>query len=414
MHRPSENLPPLAAAALIGMTVIVAGLVVAVSYLFVSEGSGARGEAARAQGTFDQDAARAQQQQLTRSLQEDILHFESQLSLLQQQYAIPGMSVAVVRGEEILFARGFGTADSQSGLPASEHTPYRIASLTKPMAAVIVLQLVEEGKIDLDTPLAAYEPDYAGLCARYRDLYEPPYPCDTLWPTVRHHLTHTAQGVPGGAFLYNGDLYALLSRAAEHVTDEPFEQLLQERIFDPLEMNESAASQQSAPELLLANLARPHKQLDDGQVVRAEYPELETSAAAGVVSTVLDVARFSVALDQNRLLSPQTRAAMFTPSRANSGQPLPYGLGWFVQDIAGRRVVWHYGWWPDAYSSLLIKVPEQELTMVLLANSDGASAPFGLGDGNLLHSPFAVVFLNSFATTSSAAPPPATTGEQEE
>jgi CubicO group peptidase (beta-lactamase class C family) len=413
MHRPSENLPPLAAAALIGMTVIVAGLIVAVSYLFVSEDSGARGGAAQAQQTFDQDAARAQQQQATRSLQENILRFESQLMLLQQQYAIPGMSVAVVRGEEVLFARGFGTADNQSGTPANEHTPYRIASLTKPMAAVIMLQLVQEGKIDLDTPLAAYDPDYAALCVRYRDVYVPPYHCDTLSPTVRHHLTHTAQGVPGEGFLYNGDLYALLSRAAEHVTDKPFEQLLQERILGPLQMNESAPSQQSAPEVLLANLARPHQQLAEGQVVRAEYPELETSAAAGVVSTVLDVARFSVALDQHRLLSPQSRAAMLTPSRSNSGQRLPYGLGWFVQDIAGRRVVWHYGWWPDAYSALLIKIPEQELTMVLLANSDGASAPFGLGDGNLLHSPFAVVFINSFVNTSSAAPSPATTGEQE-
>jgi CubicO group peptidase (beta-lactamase class C family) len=209
-------------------------------------------------------------------------------------------------------------------------------------------------------------------------------------------------------------MYALLSRAAEHVTGKPFEQLLQERIFAPLEMTKSAASQQSAPASLLANLARPHKQLDDGQVVRAEYPELETSAAAGVVSTVLDVARFSVALDQHRLLSPQSKAAMLTPSRSNSGQRLPYGLGWFVQDIAGKRVVWHYGWWPDAYSALLIKVPEQELTMVLLANSDGASAPFGLGDGNLLHSPFAVVFINSFVNTDSAEPSPATTGTQEE
>ena len=85
---------------------------------------------------------------------------------------------------------------------------------------------------------------------------------------------------------------------------------------------------------------------------------------------------------------------MFTQSLSNSGDPLPYGLGWFVQDYKDRKLVWHYGHAPKAYSALILKVPEGELTLILLANSDGASADFRLGAGNVLRSPFAVAFLN--------------------
>jgi hypothetical protein len=67
-----------------------------------------------------------------------------------------------------------------------------------------------------------------------------------------------------------------------------------------------------------------------------------------------------------------------------------------VQENTGVKMVWHYGWAPYAYSSLILKVPEKELTLILLANSDGASATFNLGDGNVLKSPFAVTFINLF------------------
>ena len=111
---------------------------------------------------------------------------------------------------------------------------------------------------------------------------------------------------------------------------------------------------------------------------------------------MLDLAKFDVAMDQNLIVSEESKAAMFTPTLSNSGQPLPYGLGWFVQEHESRQLLWHYGWQPGAYSSLILKVPEEELTLILLANSDGASAPFGLGKGDVLKSPFAVTFINLF------------------
>ncbi|MGD8942317.1 MAG: serine hydrolase, partial [Desulfobacterales bacterium] len=89
-------------------------------------------------------------------------------------------------------------------------------------------------------------------------------------------------------------------------------------------------------------------------------------------------------------------AAMFSNTISSSGNPLPYGLGWFVQEHAGVKLVWHYGWAPKAYSSLILKVPQKEVTLILFSNSEGASANFHLGRGNVLRSPFAVAFLNAF------------------
>jgi hypothetical protein len=121
-----------------------------------------------------------------------------------------------------------------------------------------------------------------------------------------------------------------------------------------------------------------------------------------MISTVLDMAKFDVAMDQNLIVSEETKQAMFTPAISNSGKLLPYGLGWFVQEINGVKLIWHYGHAPKAYSSLILKVPKEEVTLILLANSDGASTPFNLGAGNVLRSPFAVAFLNLFANLEDA------------
>ena len=101
-------------------------------------------------------------------------------------------------------------------------------------------------------------------------------------------------------------------------------------------------------------------------------------------------------MDQNLLVSKGIKEEMFTSTRSNSGHPLPYGLGWFVQVYEGMKLIWHYGYEQGAYSSLILKIPEKEITLILLANSDGASASFGLGMGNILSSPFAIEFINLF------------------
>jgi len=87
-----------------------------------------------------------------------------------------------------------------------------------------------------------------------------------------------------------------------------------------------------------------------------------------------------------------TKEQMFTPTVSNSGQDLPYGLGWFTQSYRGTRLIWHYGQWSPSISSLFFKIPEEGLTLIVLANTDGLSRPFQLGDGNIMTSLVALTF----------------------
>jgi CubicO group peptidase (beta-lactamase class C family) len=139
-----------------------------------------------------------------------------------------------------------------------------------------------------------------------------------------------------------------------------------------------------------------------GNAVLSDFTQ-DLNAGAGMVSTVLDLAKFDVAMDRNLIVTEESKEAMFTPTLCNSGEPLPYGMGWFAQEHEAVQLIWHYGQ-QTTYSSLILKVPEGELTLILLANSDGASAPFNLGEGDVLKSPFAVMFINLFIDVEAPSP----------
>jgi len=352
------------------------------------------------------------------SAQDPIQTFKQEIERLQKKYNIPGISVAVLQKQQTIFTDGFGYADIENKIPATAGTPYNIASLTKTFGAAILMKLVEEGKLNLHSEIATLLKDtqfqydkrtiagYGNACKEIRKASRDTtfeyafllknYRCDTRRIEVKHHLTHTAQGVPGDAYRYNGFLFGFLSLVAEAVTGKNFADLLVENIIRPLDMTRTVPSINSRiRQQVLADRAKYYKMGFGGDFVPSSY-KVKLSSSAGMVSTVVDLANFDVAMDRNLIVSQESKAAMFTPTISNSGQPLPYGLGWFVQYQDEVKLVWHYGWAPKAYSSLILKVPEEELTLILLANSDGASAPFRLGAGNVLRSPFAAAFLNLF------------------
>jgi CubicO group peptidase (beta-lactamase class C family) len=135
----------------------------------------------------------------------------------------------------------------------------------------------------------------------------------------------------------------------------------------------------------------------DGRVRKADFPPKIINAAAGLVSTVRDLARFDAALNDSVLLTPESRQLAWSPFVSSTGVPQPYGLGWFVQTSEGVPLVWHYGYW-EQYSSLYLRLPQRDLTLILLANSGELSARFNLAAGNVTGSPFARLFLRIFAS----------------
>lgn len=328
------------------------------------------------------------------------------------------MSVAVVRNQRVIFAEGFGYADLENKIPALPDTPYNIASITKTFSAAVLMKLVEQGRLNLDAEVADILVDtdfpykdsalqgYAGVCSKMRSVSKNPffrygqlirnYRCDTEKITVKHHLTHTSQGTPGETYRYNGFLFKFLTNVAQQASGILFEELLVENIMIPLEMTRTVPSINKAyQDQVLADRAKYYRRGFWGNFVPSSYP-VKLSASAGIISTVLDLAKFDVGMDRNLILSAESKAAMFTPTISTRGHTLPYGLGWFAQQHKGVKLIWHYGYAPKAYSSLILKVPEENVTFILLANSDGASSQFNLGTGNVFRSPFAVAFLNLF------------------
>ncbi len=352
------------------------------------------------------------------AVQDPIEAFKQEIERLQKKYNIPGVSVVVLQKQQTIFADGFGYADIENKIPATVDTPYNIASLTKTFGAAILMKLVEEGKLNLQDDMAELLKDtqfqydkqtilgYENACQEIRKVSRDTsfeyafllkdYRCDTRRIEVKHHLTHTAQGVPGDAYRYNGFLFGFLSLVAEEVSGKNFAELLVENIIRPLNMTRTVPSiNNDIRQQVLADRAKYYKMGFGGDFVPSSYP-VKLSSSAGMISTALDLAKFDVAMDHNLIVSEETKEIMFTPTISNGGKQLPYGLGWFVQYHKGVKLVWHYGHAPTAYSSLILKVPEEELSFILIANSEGASAPFRLGAGNVLRSPFAVAFLNLF------------------
>jgi CubicO group peptidase (beta-lactamase class C family) len=333
--------------------------------------------------------------------------FEKRIDLIRQSLDIPGMSVAILRKQEVILARGFGIVDITKGTLATEHTPYPIASLTKTFAAAVIMRLVESGKLDLDEAMSSYDPGYAQWCAelKSRSLAKARnYNCGSERITVRHHLTHTAQGKPGAAYQYNGFLFARLTEVINALSPKGFDRSIEEDILRPLGMNDTAlGSNDPHKASVISRMAKPYKLDQDWKVVESTTftpPFDYMSAASGLISTVMDLAKFDIAIDRDMVYSPQTKQQIWTVASSPTGQRFPYGLGWFVSESAAGepRLFWHYGWYPDAFSSLLLKIPDRELTLILLACTDRASSVFLLGNGDPLRSAFVTAFLDSFGS----------------
>jgi CubicO group peptidase (beta-lactamase class C family) len=268
-----------------------------------------------------------------------------------------------------------------------------VADLSQTLAAVLLLQCVEQRRIELDAPASRYG---AAL----------PEPA----ATVRQVLTHTSADPPGEAFLYSPDRFAQLTNVVEWCAPQPYRKSVAHRLLDRLAMKDSVPGTDLVdptvvPEDLFeaADLERYQKVLTrtaigykvDGRkrAERNDVPATGLNAATGLVSTVRDLAEFDIALDSSQLLLEDTLNAAWTPAMTNGGASVPFGLGWFVQSYRGERVVWHFGYIPNAYSALILKLPARHTTFILLANSDALSAPFQLASGDVTRSVFAALFL---------------------
>jgi CubicO group peptidase (beta-lactamase class C family) len=321
--------------------------------------------------------------------------FETYLDLLRQQAGIPGLSAAIVQDEQIVWERGFGYQNVESRIPATPDTPYLVADISQTLASVLLLQCVEQRRFSLDEPANRFGANIDGA-------------------SLRQLLGHALPGLNGDTFKYDPERFAQLTFAMEWCAPQSYRKSISHRLLERLAMKDSVPGTDLVdssivpeelwdPEILeryrhvLEKLAIPYRLDKKNKPIRATPPAIEgVSAAAGLVTTVRDLARFDAAIDDGILLRDETRELAWTNATGKDGLQLPTGLGWFVQHYRGEPVVWHFGYAPNAYSSMIIKLPARHLTLILLANSDGLVAPYQLSAGDVTKSVFATLFLRLF------------------
>ncbi|WP_299533099.1 serine hydrolase [Ulvibacterium sp.] len=309
-------------------------------------------------------------------------HFSEELSELKEYFQIPGLSVLVGQGDEIIYEDYRGMADIGQQLPMDSSTTLPMASLTKTFSAIMLLQLVDEGKLSLNEPLR----NYSGNLTIGDSI------------KVKHALSHTSQGIPGQHFYYNNSRFMLLGDVMEKASGEDFETNMYGRIINPLQLKNTYLLQDSLQLVKeKRKVAQPYflgGEPQGGYMTKESNPgfiDYGYSTAAGISSTVRDLFKLSRALDKNTLISEASKNSMFRPFHSG----LPYGLGAFTQEFMGEKLVWGYGQY-DCYSSLFLKVPKRDLTFIIAANNNLMSDPARLIAGDVTYSLFALSFLKNF------------------
>jgi CubicO group peptidase (beta-lactamase class C family) len=316
--------------------------------------------------------------------------FERYLEALRVQSGIPGMSGAIIQNGRIVWESGLGYQDLDALVRATPDTPYPVFDLTQALSSTVVLQqCLEQRYLELTDRVQKWNPQFTDAST-----------------TMAQLLSHTG---PSGTFKYDPDRFAALTGVADQCSNSRYVRLLVEEIFDRLGMTNSMPGadvlDSSSPHrrwinastldryvALYRRQAAPYKVDSRGRPTRSTVPVSALSASTGVISTVRDLALFDAALDEGVLIEAATRSRAW-----ESAGSAPAGLGWFVSRHNNERVVWQFGLARDSYSSLIVKVPARNLTLILLANSDGlAGPPFTLSDGNLSSNLFASLFLKLF------------------
>lgn len=338
-------------------------------------------------------------------------NFRAFLEEYRKERRIVSLSVAVVRDGRILFAEGFGWQDHDAEEPATAQTSYLAASITKTFTAATLLQMDQDGHIDLDADFTKLE-RWARLCdwmTRSGNIFGGATlddgtvieELDCKGPiSLRQVLSHRVNGVPGTSFLYNPIVFGRLSDYVEQETGRPFRDWMYQYVVGRGELKDVAAGWRDPQKgHVLTNLAPPFKHVDrNGEpgVAPSILPNTELNASSGVIASVIGLANYSIALDRNKILSPSLKATMWTPPKRADGTPPPYAYGWYVQDWQGHRLVWHTGWWPDAYAGILLKAPDDGWALIALGNTDGIRWGNPLDKAEVEKSKLAAKFLDLF------------------
>lgn len=307
----------------------------------------------------------------------------------------PGASIAVVKNGKVIQSAGYGLSNIETNTSATADTVYEIGSVTKQFTAAAIMLLVQEGKLAVSDPIRKYFPDAPESWSNI---------------TIRHLLTHTSgiqnhveipgylerfktdlsfRTTPAGeeklrmffelplefeagkTWAYDNTGYILLGHIIEKVSGISYYEYLDERIFIPLGMaNTRSTSPLEIVKRRASGYGWANGKFENRPIL---LPGIAFSAGA-MLSTVTDMAKWDAALRTDRILTAESKKAMWEATRGNDGSPLPfdYGFGWFVDSYRGHRLVQHSGATPG-FSSVFYRFPDDGLSVIILTNVSGTN-----------------------------------------
>lgn len=307
---------------------------------------------------------------------------------------IPGLSLVVLKDGKTIKVAGYGVTDLKAGTPATPETVYKIGSVSKQFIATGIMLLAQDGKLRVDDPVSKYldgTPEtWAGI-------------------TIRHFLTHTSGVVregpafdpfkaqpdidvirsayplplrfqPGVKWEYCNVGYYGLAEIIRRVSGKPWTEYLHEKVFAPAGMG---ATWPTNTTQALPNRALGYTD-DDNPREAPKWTALRPSGS--FLSTVLDLAKWDVLLDTDKVLTAATRQQMWTPVTLNDGSSHPYGFGWGLEPLNGHPRIRHGGALPG-FISEYARFPGEHLTVVVLMNTDDADVRALAQGVALLHLP---------------------------
>ncbi len=296
------------------------------------------------------------------------------------RYRIPGVSVAVLHGDSVVFARGYGYANVELRVPASDSTVYQSGSVGKQFTAAAVVMLAEQGRLSLDDPITRFLPEGPAAWRRI---------------TIRHLLTHTSgigdytdstldvrrdyaeadlvrlaarqalEFAPGERWSYSNTGYVLLGIIIHRVAGMFYGDFLRDHVFRPLGMRTTRIISEAD---IIPNRAAGYRLVND-TLKNQEWvsPSLNTTADGALYFTVRDLAQWAIALNHWRIPSRTGLEASWTPVRLNSGGTYPYGFGWQITQQRGFRRIGHSGAW-QGFQTTIQRYPDFDLTVIVLDN----------------------------------------------
>jgi CubicO group peptidase (beta-lactamase class C family) len=301
-------------------------------------------------------------------------------SEMQKQH-IPGLSLLVSKGGQIVRAEGFGLANVELQVPVKPETVFQSGSMGKQFTATAVMMLVEEGKVALDDPLTKYFPDAPAswkevtvrqLLSHTAGFTDYPEKFDFRKDWTEDELLKMVEAIPlayppGTRWDYSNLGYLTLGILIHRVTGEFYGDFLQQRIFQPLGMQTTRIISEAD---IVPNRAAGYR-LVKGELKNQEWvaPMVNTTADGSLYFSVLDLARWDAALYGEKLLKRSSLDLMWTPVKLKDGSPNKdgYGFGWFTENRRGHRVVSHDGAW-QGFQTTIARYVDDRLTVVVLTN----------------------------------------------